>query len=346
MDHALGYIAADATIAPAALPHTAIALRDGFAIAAEASLGASPYTPALSLTPPPWISSGDVLPPGTNAVLPAHAVQDTVLSAEIFMQVAPGEGVRVTGSDLPEGTALINKGERIKPLQIALLRALGIKDIALRRPRLAILVGRNLPVGDLSGPICCAMAAELGVQTEILPLAMQDTTAVTKAFQTVNADLIFSVGGTGFGDGDCSADALRQAGTLLAHGLALHPGETASYGFVQRGPGSIPVILAPGRLESALAIWLVLAKPCLRQMSAAGSAPLETWPLARKITSSPGLADIVLLRRLRNRDKINWEPLATGDLPWHALTHADAFHIVPPESEGYAAGEPLSAEIL
>ncbi len=346
LDQALGCRAAETITAPSSLPHTDIAIRDGYAVAAEESLGASPYTPALRLTAPLWVSSGDALPTGTNALLPAPAVQADTLPVEVFMQVATGEGVRVKGSDLREGATIIASGERIKPLHIAMLRALGIKDVAVRRPRLMILVGNTLPLGDLIGPVCRAMATELGVQAEVLPLAMQDKQALAKALRTVDSDMIFSVGGTGFGDGDHSANVLRQAGTLLVHGLALHPGETAGCGFVPRRSGNIPVILAPGRLEAALAIWLALAKPCLRHMSAATPAQIETWPLARKITSNPGLADIVLLRRLGNRDTIFWEPLATGDLPWHVLLHADAFHIVPPESEGYAAGETLAAEIL
>ncbi len=39
----------------------------------------------------------------------------------------------------------------------------------------------------------------------------------------------------------------------------------------------------------------------------------------------------------------NWLPLAAGDLPLGANASADAWLIVPGESEGYAAGTPVGA---
>ena len=65
-------------------------------------------------------------------------------------------------------------------------------------------------------------------------------------------------------------------------------------------------------------------------------------PLARKIASSVGIAEIVLLK---NTDDA-WMPLAIGDLALDAVTDADAWLAVPGGSEGYAAGTPVNAYML
>ena len=56
--------------------------------------------------------------------------------------------------------------------------------------------------------------------------------------------------------------------------------------------------------------------------------------LARKVTSSIGLAEVIPVRRSGN----GIEPLASKYLPLSALARADGWILVPAESEGYPAG--------
>jgi hypothetical protein len=69
---------------------------------------------------------------------------------------------------------------------------------------------------------------------------------------------------------------------------------------------------------------------------------MVTLPLARKISSGPGIADVVLLRQIDD----HWMPLAVGDLSLQHLAQADAWLAVPGDSEGYAAGHPCAAYLL
>lgn len=345
VDEAMGYAAAETVISPSPVPAGPIALRDGFAVAALDTVGASAYAPAFALTPPQWVSCGDGLHQSTDAILPSHAVRDTSQPIEILAQATPGDGVRFSGADLGAFIAIIVESETINPLHLALFRATGIKSINVRIPRLAIIVRNDLPQSDFIGPALLAMAKKLGASAEVIAIDMSDLKAFSQRLAAIDADLIITIGATGFGEGDCTASALAQVGSVLVHGLAMHPGETTGFGFVSKSSGSIPVIMAPGRLEAAFAIWLALARPCLCEMAAAAPKTRgETLPLARKITSNPGVSDIVLLRRASIDGKIHWEPLASGDLPWHTLAYAQAWHIVPPESEGYPAGALLCGE--
>jgi molybdopterin biosynthesis enzyme len=95
------------------------------------------------------------------------------------------------------------------------------------------------------------------------------------------------------------------------------------------------VLIVPGRLDGALASWLVLGVRLLDRL--AGTVELEgitTVILSRKVTSTVGLAELVPVRH----DNTNAEPLATRNLPLSALARANGWLLVPPDSEGYPAG--------
>ena len=119
-------------------------------------------------------------------------------------------------------------------------------------------------------------------------------------------DLLVTVGGTGVGRTDATIEALASRGELLAHGLALRPGRTAAIGRI----AGRPVIALPGAPDQALAVWWTLALPVLDKLSGGEKRRTRTLPLARKIASSVGIAEIVLLEKADDA----WMPLATGDL--------------------------------
>jgi molybdopterin biosynthesis enzyme len=111
----------------------------------------------------------------------------------------------------------------------------------------------------------------------------------------------------------------------------MSPGESAAFGFV----GTRPVLLVPGRLDAALAIWLLIGRHILAGL-AGGSvedAP-QTLALKRKVTSAIGLAELVPVRR----DGGMAEPLASGYLSFESLARSDGWIVIPADSEGLQAG--------
>jgi molybdopterin biosynthesis enzyme len=148
---------------------------------------------------------------------------------------------------------------------------------------------------------------------------------------------MITVGGTGIGRTDETVEALTMRGTLIAHGIALQPGRTTALGKVNH----IPVIALPGAPDQALAAWWTLALPLLDRLSG-HRRHAKTLPLARKISSSVGIADIALLTEIDGA----WMPLATGDLSLDHIVRADAWLAVPGSSEGFAAGTPVGAYML
>ncbi|SFL94817.1 molybdopterin-binding protein [Methylorubrum salsuginis] len=321
---ASGGLAAEPVLAPRDVPATPTALRDGYAVEAALFGGASPYAPVRLPGAPVWVEAGDGLPAGTDAVLPPEGLEGRDAVAEVFVR----EGVREAGGDFRMDEALLEAGERIAPRHLLALASCGLSAIPIRRPRIALVV-TGTPAPDALSPFLTALIAGQGGTTATV--AVPDAPEpIAEAILAAQADAVLVIGGTGFGRSDHSAAGLARAGRLLAHGLALRPGETAGLGEA----AGRPVLLVPGAPEAALAVFVTLARPLLAALS--GTAPPTGRPavLAKKVASGIGLSEIVYLRRCAD----GVVPLGGVDLPLRQLVDADAVLLVPPEREGYPEG--------
>lgn len=117
--------------------------------------------------------------------------------------------------------------------------------------------------------------------------------------------------------------------------LALNPGGLAH---LRLAAGHPPAVLLPRRFDGMVAAFVALALPLIGRLADRQIAPASR-PLTRKIASSVGIAEIVLLRSLPE----GYRPLAVGDITLAALAEADRIALIAPESEGAAAGSMLAA---
>jgi len=154
---------------------------------------------------------------------------------------------------------------------------------------------------------------------------------VTASLSDPGVDAVVIVGGTGSGRNDASVRVLAAAGRVEVHGVGLRPGESAAFGMV----GARPVLLIPGRLDAALAVWLMLGRHVLARLSGS-TQELPTTPalLTRKVASPLGMTEVVPVRMRDGKA----EPIASGYWPLQAFTQADGWIPVAADSEGYPAG--------
>ena len=123
---------------------------------------------------------------------------------------------------------------------------------------------------------------------------------------------------------------LAAVGEVQVHGIALTPGETAGFGMA----GDQPVLLLPGRLDAALAVWHMLGRVMLARLAANAEQPcMRRAKLTRKVSSNAGLSELVPVRC----EGLFANPLASGYAPISALAQANGWLLVPSESEGYQA---------
>jgi molybdopterin biosynthesis enzyme len=329
-----GYTLAEDVVA-ATCPAQPIALRDGYAVDANAVADAGAYAPVPLALPPQRIEVGQPLPDGADAILPLDAVVIRSDRIEAIAAVAVGEGVLPVGGDATGHAPLRRAGERLRSIDTAAICAAGVQSVSIRDPHIVVVCGSEpgshqafrSAVGLLVGAVFDAGATHSsGGEIALEPAVANQKNAA-----------IIAVGGTGSGRNDTAVRNLARLGRVEIHGIAISPGETAAFGFVD----TRPVLLVPGRLDAALAVWLLIGRHLVAKLT---GGRVEDWPammpLKRKVTSTIGLTELVPVSCAGGVA----EPLASGYLSFAALARSDGWIVVPADSEGYAAGTSVAVK--
>jgi molybdopterin molybdotransferase len=332
----LGAVSAEVLL-PCPFPKRDFAVTDGWAFCAQDLVGASSYSPLPLARPPVWVEAGEQMPSGSDCVVDSDLVELLGPMFQVSGEALPGQGVRRAGSDIGKDGLTIGAGRRLGALDLMLARAAGLKKIAIRAPRLHLI---NVPAtagSTVTAQLIVESARAAGAVVVYSQAEGRDASAVAKALDGERYDLIVTVGGTGVGRTDATVEALMASGRLIAHGIALQPGRTTALGKID----NTPVAALAGAPDQALAAWWTLVLPVLDRLSG-HLQHTKTLPLARKISSSVGIAEIALLEKTDGA----WMPLAIGDLSLERIVRADAWLAVPGSSEGFAAGTPVDAHML
>lgn len=323
------------------------AAMNGYAVHAAACVGATPYNPlSLALLPAGTgilpeaagcpIASGWALPVGADAVLPLDAAQaDGTGQLEVLEAVPRGAGI-----EDPAPALFLPAGRRLRPQDLGCLVAAGVDSIAVRRPpRVAVLVPGAKSGPDVLTPMLHTLLARDGAIVAAISLVAGDQSALSVALRAPaldGCDLALLAGRAGVGMDDVVPAQVQAAGGNIAHhGLALRPGGSARLASLPRPAGALPLLLLPGDPFGCLVAYDLLAARLVRRFAGLTPAlpyPVASFPLARKIVSGLGSADLVAVRLTDGRA----EPLADAGLVGAAL--ADGFVLVPEGSEGYPAG--------
>ena len=331
---AVGCIAAEMPPLPAH-PSRDVAVADGYAFSARDLVGASSYSPLPLHAAPAWVEAGEVIPDGCDCVLDSDSIDVSGPMSQALAEAIPGQGVRRAGSEFAAGSLVVKAGRRVLPRHLLMTRAAGMERVNVRRPRMGIV---NVPGGSATAALIAESARGESADVVSITAAARDAGSIGAVFDTSACDLLLIVGGSGVGRTDAAVTALAARGAVLAHGIALRPGRTAAVGRI----GKAPVVVLPGGPDQALAAWWTLALPVLDRLSARAERRTVNLPLARKIASQVGLAEIVLVERKQNM----WSVLAVGDLSLDAIARAEAWLVVSGGSEGFAAGSAVDAYLL
>jgi molybdopterin biosynthesis enzyme len=322
---AVGRVLADDVVAAATVPTGTRALRDGFAAAAEALSDASSYAP-VQLAPAQRIDAGAALPAGTDTVAPPDTVVERDGRFAAIASVAPGDGVLTAGGDVKAGTLLRRAGAVVRATDAAAFAAAGIAQATVREPRVCVAPARS--GNDL---VIMAAVELLASAVTAAGAVVSRSTDVATALADSEFDASIVVGGTGVGRNDASVRALATIGQVEVRGVAITPGETATFGMI----GQRPVLLVPGRLDAALTVWVTLGRHLVARLMGGFDNMQGTLALLTRKHASPlGLAEVVPVHQSGDQA----EPIASGYWPLQALAHANGWLLVPSDSEGYPAG--------
>jgi molybdopterin biosynthesis enzyme len=317
-------------IKTASRPLRAVALTDGWAVSAADVADASGYAAVTLGQNATYVETGDDMPPDTDAVLPPDAVVMHGSCAEAVASVASGDGVLAPGGDIAAAKSLYVAGQRLRAMDVAVLASLGITIIDARVPRISIVAARKdlrlAPAVQFIARDCTAQGATA---------QLYDGASLEETLEANDADAVVIVGGSGSGGRDRSVIVLAHAGRVLCHGIGINPGQSTALG-TARGR---PVLIVPGRLDAAMAAWLLIGRRLLDRLSSNTDTAIGTrGRLTRKVTSTIGVCDFVLVRETENEAA----PLGGRHLPLSALAGSTGYIVVPPDSEGYAAGSEVA----
>jgi molybdopterin biosynthesis enzyme len=314
-------------VVAAAQPPRAIALRDGFPVDSAAVADAGSYAPVSLPLTTRRIDVGEPLPSGADAVLPLDAVTQSGDRVETLAPLVAGEGVLPAGGDVAAHTSLRRAGERVRAVDLAVMSAAGINAVTVRVPHIHVVWA-----SEARSPVIeAAMAAIRHATAEAGSAVTGQSITLEPALGDPETDAVIALGGTGSGRRDRAVHTLVRHGRVEAHGIAVSPGESAAFGFA----GAKPVLLVPGRLDAALAVWLMIGRHLVAKLAGGrvDEAPVML-PLKRKVSSTIGLVELMPVRWVERMA----EPLGSGYLSFQSLTRSDGWIAVPADSEGYQAG--------
>jgi molybdopterin molybdotransferase len=239
----------------------------------------------------------------TGAAMPAGA--DTVFMQEdvtldggnviVPKGLSVGSNRRLAGEDVPAGRLVLPAGTVLEAQHIALLAALGLTEIVVRR-RLKVAIfstgdevvepgstrGRAA-IYDANRYLLSALLERLGaVVTDLGILAdAPDELARALAKAAAGHDLVITSGGVSTGEADHVRGAVEKIGSLVFWRVAIKPGRPVAMGVIRANDGTAQsgaaFIGLPGNPVAVFVTFVRVVKPLLLRLG--GARPQRLMPL-------------------------------------------------------------------
>jgi molybdopterin molybdotransferase len=328
---AAGRVTAVAAVAQVDRPPFPSSAMDGFAVRAADVPGRLPIVDRVAAGRPAErpleageameISTGGVVPDGSDAVVPVEYVVQHDNEVEIAEAVATGANVRPRGGDVHAGDVVVARGVRLGAAQLGALAAAGVAAVeCARRPRVCVLAtgtelarpGEPLRPGQVYEANALMLAAALaaaGAEVERLPAVADDEDAHRVALERgLDADVLVTSGGVSVGPHDLVRKIESELGVEeVFWRVAIRPGKPVSFGV----RGSTLVFGLPGNPVSSLVGCELFVKPAVRALQGLVDPlpPLEDGILAAALRRNPARDDFVRVRTRATPEGTSLEPV-------------------------------------
>ena len=293
---AAGRVLAEDAIARFDQPPFPVSAMDGYAVRAAdvakvpASLkmigtapAGQPYQGRLNAGEAVRIFTGGVVPDGADSVVIQEDTDSSGNSVTVKEAPRLAENVRVAGLDFRAGEAVLRKGHRLTPRDLALVAAADLAKVSVtKRPRvLLVATGDELsrpgepraPGGIVASSVygIAALvdawggeAVDFGIVRDKIEAYAELPAAAEKA------DLVITMGGASVGDHDLVQKALQPHGFALDFWkIAMRPGKPLIFGRLK----NTPLLGLPGNPVSALVCSILFLRPAIASMLGLTYAP-------------------------------------------------------------------------
>jgi molybdopterin molybdotransferase len=298
-----GRVLAQDVMAPVDLPPFANSAVDGYAVRfADLTVGGETRLPlsgrvAAGADAAGLATTGMAVRVFTGAPMPAGAEtvfmqEDVALEGGAVVLPAGlkrGANARPAGEDIGSGSLALAAGRRLRPQDLALLAALGLTEIAVRRRvRVAIFStgdelnepGTTLPpagIYDANRSLLRAMVARAGAEVIDLGILRDEPESLAaRLLQAAEScDLILTSGGVSTGEEDHVKAAVERAGELAFWRVAIKPGRPVAMGLV----AGTPFIGLPGNPVAVFVTFAFVARTVIALLSGTTPGRLHGLPV-------------------------------------------------------------------
>ena len=339
IERAYGRVLAEPARAACDLPPFPSSAMDGYAIrSADTSEGlaslalvgeiaaGSPAARELGPAEAMAISTGGVVPGGSDAVVPLEHASERDGRVELDAQVVSGANVRERGGDVTAGATVLEPGTMLGAAQVGALAAAGVGEVqCAKRPRVGILVtGSELrPPGEPLGPgeiyesnglmLAAQLASAGAVPAQLGAVAdSEEAHRTTMERALLGFDMLVTSGGASVGP----HDLVRRVQAELRveevfWRVAMKPGRPVAFGMRR----DHPVFNLPGNPVSALVCFELLVRPAVeRLLGIPDPLPVfQTGTLLASLARNSAREEFVRARQERSDSGIGLRPVAGQD---------------------------------
>ncbi|MFH1059553.1 MAG: gephyrin-like molybdotransferase Glp [Pseudomonadota bacterium] len=373
-----GRVLAQDVVSDVMLPPFPSSARDGYAVIAADTQGASLALPvslrvlseirAGGSSSGRWVAQGAAVRIMTGAPLPVGA--DAVVQFEdtaeaggvvrVFSPVRRYENYRHPGENIGRGDLVLRRGERLNPADVGILASLNHDQVTVHRQPLVAIVstgdelagmGEAIAHGQIRDVNAYALYAEAkryGALPAYLGIAKDDKAEIKALFgRAMASDVVISTGGGSMGRYDFVKEVYAELGIqMLFERVNLKPGKPCAFGV----KGNQLFFSLPGNPVSALTTFIQFVRPALLRLMGANR-------IAKPVVSAVLLEDIAKKRTqnrrlLRGRFTIQdgqFRVSTMGDQKpsiFQTMREANCLIIVPENVERIRAGEQVLIQLI
>jgi putative molybdopterin biosynthesis protein len=374
----LGRVTAEAVIAKISSPFYHSSAMDGYAVRFADTFGASERIPKrLKINEQAvYVDTGDPMPDGFNAVIMIEDVNivgsqinpPTPPSAkgceggleyiEIISPVTPWQHVRVIGEDIVATELILPENQKIRSVDIGAILAGGHVEVNVRRkPKVVVIPtgseiiepGSYLKKGNIieyNSRILSSLISEWGVDPirfGIIPDRLEDLKKAILDAHTIGDLIVVNAGASG-GSEDFTAQAIKELGDVILHGVSIRPGKPVILGWIE----GKPVLGIPGYPVSAYITFNLFAKPLIYRWQGLEIMEPEILKakISRQVSSALGQEEFLRVKVGNVGDNFIATPVSRGAGILMSLVRADGFVRIPAMSEGIGAGTKIDVELI
>lgn len=363
--NALDRITSVAVYAKISAPHYNACAMDGIALDCQKTFGATETTPVhLKEIDFIRVNTGDPLPPDCDTVVMIEDVIEGDGLITLYEAAVPWQNIRQIGEDISAGDMILPSFTVITPAGMGAILAAGVLNVdVVQKPVVGII-----PTGDelvsptqepgegdiieFNSTIFSGMLAEWGCVPRIYPIIPDKIEEIEKALKAAlnECDAVILNAGSSAGSEDYSAQAMRNVGEVVLHGIAIRPGKPAILGFsrMESTAKTVPMLGLPGYPVSGIIVMERLFKPVIEILTCRELEKTEELEavVSRRLVSSLKYREFVRARLGMVNGRAVAVPLNRGAGVVSSFVKADGLIDIPQDIEGYEAGEKVIVRLM